>query len=1530
MTKIKKKAESVKEPENKKTLLKNSTSTSLQFFKDVAKYFMDFLETDFHKHKFPRRFIKLRNNDNLLIGINLQKYPAFHKIILKVITKGFHKESITPIKKGVYKTDLPKNLLNLIILQISKLSEKQIAELLKKIANEVEEAGTLYSKEYNNALNTSLNEAGKLIRKTLINPFVESIEQTLTQLNLGDEDNIYLIEEELAEILLKLLENKISESLNRFIAKEKFDLHKEFQTTFTLDDVKNNLTLFFENLQVADLFSEIFEMDRNRSILDKQDFYLYFGDISFNSNRYPIFYIPFSLTRDNDSMHIEYDSQVYINKKALEYIAQEFNELKGTKGSLSSITDRIIYLAQHASTFPEHINSICNEISHFFEIKENIDFKKLELVNAKGASARISNNCYITLFDKSDEALINDYEEILSQLNLNGGELAEIFNKLLDNFIHKNPTPINPEVEDEWDKLETLDKLVYASPVPLNSEQRQIISAVGKKDCNYLVVEGPPGTGKSHTITAIIFNAILKDQSVLVLSDKKEALDVVEDKIIQTMNKVRFDNNFQNPVLRLGKTGNTYSSILAKSAIENIKMHHRATKKENDLIEDSAIKIINTLKDDISAEIHSYSQINIKEILEQINLQRYFREHEFFYDKDELKSWGEAADELSEIRENLDKFKNIVTSKSASLIYDAFRIDANSFRTIDDYNDLKDFIKDLLNDLVDIEKKHDSDIDLITNFSSLASQDAEKLKEVINECQQIQSQIFGTFFSKSKVNSINEVFDSHFPRHQFSKAYDEVDNLAKAYKVISYPLEVQKRPSKNIIRFVDSVEIIYKSFTSDLMDAYHEYIEIESCINFIRLISEKYPKSFENFGLNLGNANTLLSNKALSLSKREFDHQIRYMYLSHKINKNFSNIPEINYQGRMRELEAQITSQVTYLLDGRLIDFFEYHKADAITLRDIIKSKQKFPKEEFSKLKQAFPCILAGIRDYAEYIPLEPEIFDLVIIDEASQVSIAQAFPALIRAKKVLILGDKKQFSNVKAAQARSNTNQEYLNDLESSFKKNISKETAKLKRLEKFNIKTSVLEFLEFISNYNIQLLKHFRGYKEIISYSNKHFYNNSLQVMKILGKDINEVIKFSHVESNQEKNLFPELDKSLPNTNIDEVNFIINELIKIKALDKPISVGIITPHTNQQKLIVEKITQLPEWDYFKNELNLKIMTFDTCQGEERDLILYSMVANKHSDKLWGVFIKDLNSVDIEEDGQIKAQRLNVGLSRAKETMHFVLSKPLDEFNGSIGAALRYYSFILEEAKKEKNIDSVDTRSAMEPEVLNWFYQTKFWNQYKDTIQFNPQFEIGKYLKQLDKTYTHPEYKVDFLIIFKDKNIEHKIIIEYDGFLEHFVDIENVNELNYENYYSDDDIYRQKVLESYGYRFIRINRFNSGKNPVDTLDERINKLIRAPLAANNFLSNLQNTYEGIQSGDIKECPKCFELKNIEEFKDDSLTSGYGRFCNACKNVKTKSYAVASDVDCPKCKVKLVVRSGRYGRFLGCPNYPYCGFTSKL
>ena len=86
----------------------------------------------------------------------------------------------------------------------------------------------------------------------------------------------------------------------------------------------------------------------------------------------------------------------------------------------------------------------------------------------------------------------------------------------------------------------------------------------------------------------------------------------------------------------------------------------------------------------------------------------------------------------------------------------------------------------------------------------------------------------------------------------------------------------------------------------------------------------------------------------------------------------------------------------------------------------------------------------------------------------------------------------------------------------------------------------------------------------------------------------------------------------------------------------------------------------------------------------------------------------------------------------------------------------------------------------------------------------------------------------VDFLLIHTDEeNRQHKIIIEYDGFEDHFKNHAVVNEFNYDQYYTDQHVYREKVLESYGYKFLRINRFNTGKNPIVTLNSRLEMLVK-------------------------------------------------------------------------------------------------------
>lgn len=1497
-------------------------SGTLEFFREVTKYFMDFLETDFHKQRLPKRTIKSRNSGNLLIGFNLNKYESFQKVIEKHIAGNFPPETTLQVKKAQHKTKLPKNVLDLIELQISKISKTDFTNLIEEIAVRIEQEAALNQDDYELALNNACDNASACYYNLIIHPFILALEKPLTNKELGDDSDIFMMEQELVEAFVERIQAKILDLLKRLFSKEKPKLSTELWETISLVEVQYLLVERFSEMKVADLFDEVKDLENNKAILDKQDFYLYFGDIAYKGNKYPIFYLPINLVKLQESFQLEFDAQVYINKKALEYIAQEFNKDRGTRGTLKSIGERIIYLSQHQSDLQDVLGSVISEIQNFFEMRDNVNFHQQKEMKAKGAEVSISNSLYFSLFDKSDEALVNDYEEILTQIGLEGGDLSEAFQQILDDFLQNNPESISSEVEDEWDSTDTPSKLVAQSPIPLNGEQLQILSAIKKPNCKYVTVEGPPGTGKSHTITAIIFDAILNSKSVLVLSDKKEALDVVEKNITETMNKVRFDQNFQNPILRLGKTGNTYSQILSKTAITGIKAHYRGVKVNLADLDETISQATNSLKEDIELETLSYGDVDIQEVKELMYLEENIGNPKtFYFDLDEVLSNEMGGYDIGTLKEGLNSFNSVTGSKLFKRLSKLLGHNPADFQDYIDLLESLDLVAKASTSLVDNRL---FSLESIRMFESFSKSDIPKLQDYINEYRSKKMFIFGYAFSKGALNEISSRFRNHF-KFRGENPHTLLTTLESALVSFNLMAEKANKINSDLQPENDFVALLHQIFLSEeLKDWLAEVASTVEIATDLNSISTQYPKSFKKLAISVDKQETLSDNKLVNADEGKLNEQIRYVQLKKKVSSEFTKIPNLDYQNVKKSIEQLVITKVAHKLDGRVIDFYENNKNDAETLRAIIRGKQKFPRDKFEKLNNAFPCILAGIRDYAEYIPLNHQMFDLLIIDEASQVSLAQAFPALIRAKKVLILGDRKQFSNIKSAQARSDTNRDYLSRLEGSFKASVSKDQSQLVRLGKFDIKTSVLEFFEYISNYSMQLTKHFRGYKEIISYSNKHFYQNSLQVMKIRAKNIDEVIKFTRITASVK-------DELRPNSNSAEVDFIKSELLRLKAEKSDHSIGIITPHTNQQKLLVDQISKMPEYDYFVDNFKLKIMTFDTCQGEERDIIYYSMVATKDSDKLWGVFIKDLSNVDIEEDGQIKAQRLNVGFSRGKECIHFVISKDIEDFNGSVGEALRHYKLVLDEALDERKVSETDQRSGMEPEVLNWFYQTDFWNKNKKAITFIPGFEIGKYLKQLDPTYTHPMYKVDFLLAYKDSDDkERKIIIEYDGFEEHFKNRDQVDEYNYEHYMSDGDVYRQKVLESYGYKFLRINKFNSGANSVETLDQRLKDFTKPEPKINPWLSKIHTTIEEIQSGDLKECPKCKELRDVDNFKDASLSRGVGRICKHCKssNGTTRSSrsssSVTSGTNCPKCGSRMVRRSSRYGSFYGCSKYPYC------
>lgn len=200
----------------------------------------------------------------------------------------------------------------------------------------------------------------------------------------------------------------------------------------------------------------------------------------------------------------------------------------------------------------------------------------------------------------------------------------------------------------------------------------------------------------------------------------------------------------------------------------------------------------------------------------------------------------------------------------------------------------------------------------------------------------------------------------------------------------------------------------------------------------------------------------------------------------------------------------------------------------------------------------------------------------------------------------------------------------------------------------------------------------------------------------------------------------------------------------------------------------------------------------------------------------------------------------------------------------------------------------SSDARSPMESKVLQWLQQTPFVLAHGDAVEIIPQFPVGDYLRQLDPTYQHPAWRVDFLVTVQTVRGALQIVIEYDGFEFHFRRDKPVHVGNHERYLVEADVERQLTLESYGYRFLRINRFNLGSDPVQTLSDRLYRLIEVAgteirsAAVDQVIEQVQ----GLESKEKKVCSRCGQIRSQEEFFDPDLRAGaggVGRICMPCK-----------------------------------------------
>lgn len=247
--------------------------------------------------------------------------------------------------------------------------------------------------------------------------------------------------------------------------------------------------------------------------------------------------------------------------------------------------------------------------------------------------------------------------------------------------------------------------------------------------------------------------------------------------------------------------------------------------------------------------------------------------------------------------------------------------------------------------------------------------------------------------------------------------------------------------------------------------------------------------------------------------------------------------------------------------------------------------------EDFRPLLEAFPCWCVTTYAVSDSLPLKPGMFDVAIIDEASQCDIASCFPIMYRAKKTVVVGDDKQLphlSFLEKAKEQSFLSQYGIPD--------------KYQLMWRFRT-NSMFDLADYYSMNSVMLDEHFRSLPPIINFSNHEFYSDRIRVMK---KDSDEDLALEMIRVPDGK---VDLDAT---RNLPEIESLVKTLHEIiiederKNPDTPVSIGIISPfraQVEQLKISVRKVLS----DYMLKKHQVEIGTAHTFQGDERDIILMS-----------------------------------------------------------------------------------------------------------------------------------------------------------------------------------------------------------------------------------------------------------------------------------------------------------------------------------
>ena len=353
-----------------------------------------------------------------------------------------------------------------------------------------------------------------------------------------------------------------------------------------------------------------------------------------------------------------------------------------------------------------------------------------------------------------------------------------------------------------------------------------------------------------------------------------------------------------------------------------------------------------------------------------------------------------------------------------------------------------------------------------------------------------------------------------------------------------------------------------------------------------------------------------------------------------------NKLTESQFVNSMRYDIANLSNEIKNIQE---LLFKQYHKKKlylSLLSKEVNNEIQKFGKmlhwnrgdKVLAKMEQinyqtllnAYPIWLSEIRNIGEIVPNQAELFDLVIVDEASQVNLAEILPIFYRAKHICIVGDHKQLG-LNAAGLTFSLSKKFDKIIWNKYKPSgIDFDTANQRNLT--ITKASILDLLRSEENKEtfkyVMLDEHYRSLPGLSAFNNKNFYESELKIMtEVPNKSL--VSCFAAIQVDGERN--SKINKAEAEEVINAIKFVIGkklpkqketelkEKIKLNSFVPSMpTVGIISAVRDQVEYIKDLLDEFSEEDFTKHRLVCG--TPEEFQGDEFDIVILSSTTDEDS----------------------------------------------------------------------------------------------------------------------------------------------------------------------------------------------------------------------------------------------------------------------------------------------------------------------------